>query len=446
MFEDIQDQIQNKFIQKYLLHLENATEAPPLFHVWSAISAAGACAQRRTWFQMGMIRVYFNQYIILVGPSGVRKSTALSISRKLVSSGTHSIQFAPSDTAGHRQGLIKSMADEIEDDEEFDTIEKLESLNFDEVDVSDKKPRSTYICASELATFIGQKSFEFISFLTDIWDNKPYYSYRLNSGKFIIYKPSVCMLAATTAESMFACLPNNTIEGGFLSRTILVYCAQKHKAIPWPEAPNERREKEFSEVYKFIAESVEGEMTYRPEAKNRIIELYSYDPKITDTRFSNYKERRNVNLVKTACCLALLEKRMTLTIKDINDAHLILSFTEEHMSDALGEYGMNPITIAKQRIVDYLTTAKLDTPMVSTLDLYSLLNRDITKQDFLTALSLLCQDGKLVKAKIRHPNANTKYEAYALVTKLSAEERSKYIKTDEQKKDDLKNLLLEGGR
>jgi hypothetical protein len=446
MFDEIETQIQNRFINEYLTHLKDATEAPPLFHVWAAISAAGACAQRRTWFDMGMIRIYFNQYIILVGPSGVRKSTALSISRRLISSGTHKVQFAPSDTAGHRQGLIKSMADEIEDDEEFNTIEKLAELNLDSIDVSDKQPRSTYICAGELATFIGQKSFEFISFLTDIWDNLPAYSYRLNSGKFIIYKPSVSMLAATTAESMFACLPNNTIEGGFLSRTILVYCAHKHKAIPWPETPDPKRQAKFSEIYNYIAESVEGPMTFKPDAKQRIIELYSYEPEITDTRFSNYKERRNVNLVKTACSLALLEKRMTLQVKDINDAHLILSYTEKFMSEALGEYGMNPITVAKQRIVDYLTSAKLKQPMVSTLDLYTLLNRDITKNDFTTALSLLCQDGKLVKSKIRHPNSNTKYEAYALVSRLSAAEKSKYIKTTEQKNEDLQDLLKNGGR
>lgn len=419
--------IQNHFLRNYIEYVEHATEAPLNFHIWSALAGAAACLSRNGWLKHGIITYYPNMYVILVGPAGVRKSTSLSLVRKLVLEACPALRLAPSDTAGQRQGLLSAMSDE--NDEEKDlaySMENIMSIDLDEIGAV--KYNNMFICASELAVFIGQKSFELITCLTDLWDNKKDYSYRLKNSKFTIDKPTLTMLSATTAESMFSALPSNSVENGFLTRVILVYGAATSRRIARPKSPDNQLRAKLLTGFRNCFERNDRAFYEDDNAAVALDAIYmDYKIGISDTRFINYKSRRHEHLIKICMSLAALEGRDNIMLRDVEDAQHILSVTEMAMPNALGEYGMNPVSIARQRIMDYFLTNKPVDP-VPEAELFGLLSRDVSMSNFSASIMQLVQSGKLLRQRITEAGSKRTYWVYMLVQGLSKEDREKLQK------------------
>ena len=445
--------IQNEFVQTYLNYVKDCSESPILFHIWSVLVGGGAAIGRNAHFQLGPHTIYPNQYVLLVGPSGVRKSSALSLVKSLLKTKTK-VKFSPTDTAGQRQGLLAAMQNQADEgktvsDSIFDDLNEFENEDndFSEISITDlssiitkkrDKVNTMFVCASEFTSFIGYKSHELITCLMDLWDNKDYYSYQLKSSKFMIPNPTISLIGATTAEALFSALPTNTVETGFISRTLLVYGGQPEKPLPWPEIPDKETSEALSSVFGFLNKTFSGRFHYGQEVKDRLGYLYGYNIGIEDTRFINYIGRRHVHLIKMTCILAALEKRLEIKLKDVEDAHFILTETEKQMPNAIGEYGMNPIAIAKQRIVNYMLEVKNPEPVTETT-LWALLNRDIANKDFIHAIKELVQMGKLII--VPDTINGKKVEKYAVASRLSNEDRAKFAPKSIRDKNSLKGLM-----
>ena len=65
------------WISSYAAALDPITEAPSAYVIWSAISVISAVLKKKVWVRRGTYKVYPNQYIVLVGPPGVGKGTAI---------------------------------------------------------------------------------------------------------------------------------------------------------------------------------------------------------------------------------------------------------------------------------------------------------------------------------------------------------------------------------
>ena len=74
--------IKNKLLRKFV-ELNEHTESPELFLIWSLLGIASACAAREVIFKLGDTIIYPNQIILLVGNSGGRKSTVINTVSKL---------------------------------------------------------------------------------------------------------------------------------------------------------------------------------------------------------------------------------------------------------------------------------------------------------------------------------------------------------------------------
>src|SRR5690348_7180069 len=61
------------------------TEPPIIFHRWSLIGALSAYLGRQCWLPFGTMRIFPNQYIMLVGNPGTRKSTAIKGAKRVLS-------------------------------------------------------------------------------------------------------------------------------------------------------------------------------------------------------------------------------------------------------------------------------------------------------------------------------------------------------------------------
>lgn len=395
--------INNETIKRYLKLVEK-TEPPVLHHIWSLVSMMSANLGRRCWFEFGSIPIYPNQYILLVGDPGVRKSTAMSLAKKLIKN-NGSIRLAPDDTGGQRQGLIMAMLGEGDVGNIDDVLDGLTDVGncadpdavADSISSSlaipvDPEDRHTMYCyASEFASFIGQSSYELITFLTKLWDGEDH-NYTLKNSKQVLEKPLLNLLGGTTPVALNGALPMEVVGQGFLSRVILVYAESSIK-IARPQAMDVAELESLRKIFNFVSLNLRGPFKETKAASELLDSLYFKPIKIEDTRFVSYLARRHTHLIKLVMALAALRGSNQIIAEDVEDAQNLLSLTEKSMPSALGEFGLSPLGVARQRLLDYINRS---TDPFTVNNLWSLMQRDMKMADFTQTLKDFVAEGKVL--------------------------------------------------
>lgn len=403
------------YLNDYLAMVED-TESPRIFHIWSAIFAVSASLGRRCWLPMGTFNTYPNLYVLLVGTPGTRKTTAASQSKRVLS-GSTGVRFAPSDTGGQRQGLIlalqgnedsakeylngvelgakdngilsltqlEEVTNEPDEDEEVNTF----------VDSADK--HHIAVVASEFSRFIGQNNHSMLDFLGERYDGEPY-EYKTRQSDIKLKETLMNLIACTTPASLNISLPPQVVGHGFMSRLILVYGAHKYKQVPWPEAPDADLVGRVKDVLRDVYYNCSGAFTMTREAKEYSTGLYTYTLEITDSRFGYYNERRFAHLCKLTMCLAAASGRMEIQREDFEEAHRILRATERGMPDALGEFGMNPLAMLKQEILEQLRAHQGPLLMEQIVAMF---HRDARSHEIMEVVNDLIKMGQVTMTQTR---------------------------------------------
>lgn len=424
-----QDNLSNRFVKNWLKYC-GGSESPFLFNLWSGLTTVSACLGRRSFLEVGRFRYVPNMYVMLIGPPAVRKSSAGSIGKKLLDKYTD-IKFGPTDTAGKKQGLIASYVRNYTTEEEdaiLDSSILEEAANNAEqaiqnafavsrVSKSKKKPKAPqelYIFADELTDFIGLNQIEMIGMLTSLYYPQDKYEYTLAKSVSYLYKPCLTLLGCTTPTSLAAHLPPASIGQGFTSRTIMVYEGRAMaKVYPAPKLDPELELAIGAQLTEL--QHWEEEFTLAEDASKMLEYLYmNYRPNINDTRFITYEQRREDHINKLCMVLAAAEGRTEIKGIDVTDAHMILQATEANMPNALGEVGMDRLTIAKQSMKEMIEASwPMGVPMsvlrtnmlrdMQAREFESTLNEFINKGMCATDLRTLPVHGKNVKVSVIIP-------------------------------------------
>ena len=423
----------NAFLRLYLEYVEN-TESPRVFHMFSALAGIGACLGRRVFIRRGHSLVFGNMYVTLVGPPAMRKSTAMQIAAGLVKKSTY-VRIAPDDTGSQRQGLIKAMIGDKDDDLDPDadeilkgitnsanaSLDALMSMTFENrVDPKDKQ--CMFATSEEITSLIGTNANEMLTFLIRVWDGQPY-TYQLRKDLLELSDPLLSIIGCTTTENLAASLPAAAIGGGFMSRMLLVYSNAKYKQVKPSEQtePDERIEQKLQAVFNNAFVNMHGEMRLSAQASEAVDALYTAGSPIHDQRFIYYAERRHVHLQKLAMCLAAARSSMLIEIADVEEASRLLRAIEAYMPDALGEYGLSKLSTARQKMMDVLKHSKKPIPGDM---LFGVLHRDMSIGEFQNALADLVAARKIHEVNI--PERGRAY-VYMDTKQKQVDELLKYI-------------------
>jgi hypothetical protein len=414
-----------RFNHEYLdayLDLVEDTESPRLFHIWTAMSIVAGALGRRCFLPFGeMPPIYPNMYVALVGDPGTRKSVAVTIGRDLLRKSTN-VRFAPSDSSGQRQGIIAAMTGLAAEEDESGWGNKkrperpeqpirglgvsatLASMTQSQEDAPfDVGPEQAFddflrgqelheadesclfAAASELTLLVGQAASGMLEFLSCCWDGSPY-EYQTKGAQISLDRPLLNILSGTTPHQIFTAFPAASIGQGFTSRMIFVYGAERYKSVPRPVKADPKYSKKVRDILSYINQNMEGAFEESDEAKAYDAELYTRNASgVEDARFQYYRARRQTHLIKLAMCVAASRLSMKLELADYKMAHTILYATEHGMPDALGQYGLSPISKLKQAIVDFLRAYEAPCPAVM---IRAALHRDIDRaESFVTALN-----------------------------------------------------------
>lgn len=350
------------FFQSYFDYV-GETEAPLLYHRWSILSSLGALLGRSIWLPFGHSRIYPNQYIMLMGSPGARKSSAIGIAKKLIQD-TGYRRFAPDRLSKER--FLMEMKPHHEEDLDAD----LQDLVFD-------APSELYVVAEEFTDFVGHGGMEFMTMLTKLWDNMDRYEHPKIHGKSVVVeKPTVNIIGGNTVQGLALALPPEALGNGFMSRVIFVHSEATGKKITFPKPISFELRDSLVAHLEQIKGTVAGELSYSTEAYSLLDRMYKEFQDVDDSRFRSYSTRRFTHLLKLCSILCATDLRTEISGQDALNANTLLHYTELRMPKALGEFGKSKYSDTAHLVLDALAhTVK---PMTAN-ELFKVVARDITK-------------------------------------------------------------------
>lgn len=328
------------FFAEYFKYV-GKTEAPNIFHRWCGLSVLSSLVGRDLVFPFGHKPLYANQYILLVGMPGTRKSSAIGIARSILE-GAGYTTFAKDRSSKER--FFADMVRKFSEDEDL-------------IDLVMDAPSEMLISNGEFLDFIGQGDMQFLTALTNLWDNLPIYEHpKMNRKDIVIMKPTLNILGGATVKGLGMAMPPEALGTGLLSRLILIHSDPTGKKIAFPEeVPPEAKDTlvEMLLQLKYIASS--STIMEKTDGAEKVLEtMYSDCVELEDGRFADYAGRRFTHLLKVTMLIALSNGRTKIATEDALIANTVLYEAERGMPKALGEFGKSRYSDVANTIIEAL--------------------------------------------------------------------------------------------
>lgn len=294
------------FIDGFMQYTEGKG-SPRLYRLWTAIFLVSAACERKVWLTTAKGKLYPNQYILLVGGAGIGKSLCTKLSHELLE------QIRTADSVFHLAPINvsrASLADALNaaDRRVVRPLETPPVISFN----------SLTIVPNEFGVFLPAWDNEFMSTLTDLWDNGRYSeTKRTNKVTIDIPNSNLNILSATTPAFLTSLLPEGAWEFGFMSRILMVFSGELIHTDIFAEFDLDDKlynelVNDLREMYKLV-----GEMSVTEETKITLNEwVRAGGPPIPDhPKLASYTTRRAAHLLKLCMVAAIAsdnEKIITL--------------------------------------------------------------------------------------------------------------------------------------
>lgn len=330
-------------VNAYLTYTSE-TESPTVFHRWCFITTIGAILGRNVFIRHGHFKVFPNFYTMLIGDPGTRKSVAIKMCQRIIAATGYNT-FGANKTSKEKflMDLEGVVDDELQREAkkgsyDFSTDQNLWGDNADF-----REPREVFVCADEFNQFAGTNNVDFYDILGDLWDwdnEQPYKQRVKNSHSVSIFQPTVSILGGNTHENMNRAFPPELIGQGFMSRLMMIYGGKPTKKIAFPPPPPaEETAKIVASLEEIKKRFDRDEMEIEPGARELLTMMYDGWTPLADPRLGNYNTRRFTHLLKLCLVTAAFTFKNSVDEEVVIYSNTMLSFIENNMPLALGEFG-----------------------------------------------------------------------------------------------------------
>lgn len=300
--------VTNPWLGAYL-KLTADSESPQHFHCMAALSVAGALWGTSAWVNLGYCKVYPPMAVLLVGPSGVRKSAAISAALALVPESGLTV-FRDRFTL---EGIIAGV----------------------------RQGSRVLMVASEFAAAFGRAKYleDSVPVVTRMLDQEGIEYTTKTAGKFKVTDVAFGLLAASTVDWIVSGLPQSAASGGFLGRFLIPYAAHAPKCV-YRADDNTEKLKLLGESLMVLTRSTRGELNLTLEADawlSRWYRSFHGENFSLSSAMSSYYNRRLVHLVRIALVLALVSGSSCIGLTHVKDAYKVLKLIEPGHLSVLAE-------------------------------------------------------------------------------------------------------------
>ncbi len=212
-FPPVPDSVWRGWFGLYRDAMAPTTEAPDAYHLGAALVSAGLVLGRSCYTVQGR-RVYPNIYALLMGPSGIKKDTAMERGELVLPPpGLRVAEYIRLPNISSAEGLIEQM----------------------------KGGHPVLVTISEMSTLLKQAKREgtsnIIPWLTSLYDCPPEARLPTRKDPITAKSPYLCVLAASTPDWFDADVTDDLIRGGFLGR-FLFFTGDAKPDLPRPPEAN----------------------------------------------------------------------------------------------------------------------------------------------------------------------------------------------------------------
>lgn len=334
----------NDFFDLYLSYTQD-TEATATFHRWAAIVGIGAYLERQVYIQHGASNIFPNHYAMLLGESGSRKSAAIKGFVRIL-----------------REAGYKTLAAEKTSKEKFSAdlaAQHHEGEGDDDLlwgDLDDSAVTPILIANDEANDFFGLNNIEFLSLLGSWWDYNGTYEVKYKTSKSdSIPNPTPSILVGNTPTNFSLAFPPTIIGQGFFSRILLIHGERTRPKITWPTPPTPEATAEVVHALQQIKMVCAGVMKPTEGAKLLADHIYRGVDTVHDERFASYFNRRFTHLLKLSLVVAAAKLEKEITEDTIIQANTYLTYIQNLMPKALGEYGKAQDSATVQKIMNIIS-------------------------------------------------------------------------------------------
>lgn len=305
------------YFADYTLYTDNS-EAPLAYHVFCALAGLAATVNRRIFFDMGTFRVYPPLGVLILGPSGIKKTSAADITVSLVSEMALTNVYAEKLTP---EALIEAM----------------------------KGGNATGLVYSpEMTVLISRQRYmeSIIPLLTRFMDSPNVWkSGTIMRGKTELTNVAITCLMCSTLDWFVKNTPETIFGGGFIARNIMILqeASSRIRALP---KPSDERLRQKIVVDLAEMHMLQGEMHLTKGAHHAHIEWYEDDKRhrqVEHELLETYYQRKPVHLLRFAMCLHLATHRdMQICVECWERALSILDWTERYLPGLVGKMFKSP--------------------------------------------------------------------------------------------------------
>lgn len=340
------------FVQAYKIWA-SGNEAPDIYHQWSGLSVISSLVSRRVWVPQGQDYVMGNLYILLVGPAGNKKSTAMKAARGIVREFREKSSPVPPKNQTW-QSIVQDLGDEHE------PYKKHFVHQGDKFVYS----HASMFC-NEFATLLKTDPLGWVTFLTDIYDEDSY-EYKIKNaprdGKKLdfIQNPYITFLGCMTPELTANSIQEGIITTGFSRRCIFVYANRSSKCVPRRTTTTDQlNARDWLIQWGTKLSMVQGPFVWEDNAVEYFDHWYTKNRSImaslTDGFLASWLDSKNQIVIKVAMMLSLADSLdLRLRKQDIEAALLLIDETELHFHKIFAAAGRNPIAMISMKIISQL--------------------------------------------------------------------------------------------
>jgi energy-coupling factor transporter ATP-binding protein EcfA2 len=295
-----------------------------MYLFWSALSVLSGVLKNEAYIKEGTYTLYPNQYIVLTGPPGIGKGTAINTAWRLVKNNGHSI--------------ANILTDEITGPKLLEVIAggwaATPKLINGQAIIATKEHTCTII-ASELQSLLDSGEGMLVRFIK-LWDQNEYEYRTKNQGSNLIKEMCVNVIGCTVPDYVrgMGGAYTSAVSGGFTARCIFVFEDKKSKELP--DAIPLESDPKSKDLYDklrndllHIAANVKGEYTKTDEARIIFSNFYPATTPFADDSDAmlNFKARMKVHIWKIAMLMSAARRdKMVIEGQDVRDAiYLVLS-------------------------------------------------------------------------------------------------------------------------
>lgn len=343
--------LKKPWLESYMEYVAD-TENPTSYNTWAGISTIASTLKRNVYIWYHNIKFFPNQYIILVGPPGLGKGSAIKPAAALAKEAGTVNYLSDRITA---EKIIEKLADGF-------THPVLQTTGGNVIGALAVKEHTACILAKELPVFLSSSDWMH-TLLCSLWDENEFEHQTKNKGSKFIKDMCVSILGGCVPDYIRKLTKDTLapVTGGFTARCIFVYATKKSQLISdgWgsPNGAKSSLEHELIEDLKYLSR-IEGEVFLTDEAKriwDTMYGQYGLGGDFESDALANFKSRIPSHALKCALTLSLSESdSLRIEKHHLERAINLIEEVRDNVDVTFRAVGESPLAVAQDRVMKFI--------------------------------------------------------------------------------------------